>query len=95
MVSPRSLDKSAEKKRNFLGTVEIQIGLKNYDPQKDKGFSGTAKLKHISRPKMQVCILGDQQHCYEAKDNNVPFMDVEALKKLNKNKELVKKLAKK
>lgn len=44
---------------------------------------------------MQVCILGDQQHCDEAKDQNVPFMDAEALKKLNKNKKLVKKLAKK
>lgn len=44
---------------------------------------------------MQVCVLGDQQHCDEAKANNVPYMDVEALKKLNKNKKLVKKLAKK
>lgn len=42
-----------------------------------------------------MCILGDQQHCDEAKANEVPFMDVEALKKLNKNKKLVKKLAKK
>lgn len=41
---------------------------------------------------MQVCILGDQQHCDEAKANNLPYMDVEALKKLNKNKKLVKKL---
>jgi hypothetical protein len=24
------------KKRNFLETVELQIGLKNYDPQRDK-----------------------------------------------------------
>lgn len=44
---------------------------------------------------MQVCVLGDQQHCDEAKAQNVPFMDAEALKKLNKNKKLVKKLAKK
>lgn len=44
---------------------------------------------------MQVCILGDQQHCDEAKANDVPHMDAEALKKLNKNKKLVKKLAKK
>lgn len=50
------------------------------------------RLKHIPKPKMQVCVLGDQQHCDEAKANNVPFMDVEALKKLNKNKKLVKKL---
>lgn len=44
---------------------------------------------------MQVCILGDQQHCDEAKAADVPHMDAEALKKLNKNKKLVKKLAKK
>jgi large subunit ribosomal protein L10Ae len=41
---------------------------------------------------MKVCILGDQQHCDEAKVNNLPSMDVESLKKLNKNKKLVKKL---
>ncbi|KAL0273203.1 UNVERIFIED_CONTAM: hypothetical protein PYX00_005934 [Menopon gallinae] len=53
------------------------------------------RLKYIPRPKMQVCILGDQQHCDEAAANNLPYLDVEALKKLNKNKKLVKKLAKK
>lgn len=37
------LKHSEEKKRNFLETVELQIGLKNYDPQKDKRFSGTVK----------------------------------------------------
>nr|CAD7421637.1 unnamed protein product [Timema poppensis] len=37
------LKHSADKKRKFLETVEIQIGLKNYDPQKDKRFSGTVK----------------------------------------------------
>ena len=33
-----------EKKRKFRETVELQIVLKNYDPQKDKRFSGTVKL---------------------------------------------------
>lgn len=32
-----------EKQRKFVETVELQIGLKNYDPQKDKRFSGTVK----------------------------------------------------
>jgi len=41
---------------------------------------------------MSVCILGDQQHCDEAAANTVPCMDAEALKKLNKNKKLIKKL---
>jgi large subunit ribosomal protein L10Ae len=34
---------TGEKRRNFVETVELQIGLKNYDPQRDKRFSGTVK----------------------------------------------------
>ncbi|KAF7804295.1 60S ribosomal protein L10a [Senna tora] len=84
-----------EKKRNFTETIELQIGLKNYDPQKDKRFSGSVKLPHIPRPKMKICMLGDAQHVEEAEKIGLDYMDVEALKKLNKNKKLVKKLAKK
>ncbi len=54
-----------EKNRNFTETVELQIGLKNYDPQKDKRFSGSVKLPHVPRPKMKVCMLGDAQHVEE------------------------------
>uniref|UniRef100_A0A0E0LXX9 Ribosomal protein n=1 Tax=Oryza punctata TaxID=4537 RepID=A0A0E0LXX9_ORYPU len=56
---------SKEKGRKFTETVELQIGLKNYDPQKDKRFSGSVKLPHIPRPKMKVCMLGDAQHVEE------------------------------
>ena len=83
------------KRRKFLEMVELQISLKNYDPQKDKRFSGTVRLKSTPHPKFSVCVLGDQQHCDEAKAVDIPHMDIEALKKLNKNKKLVKKLAKK
>ena len=89
------LEASTEKKRKFTETVELQIGLKNYDPQKDKRFSGTVKLPFTPRPAMKVCVLGDHKHCEEAKAIGVDSMDVEALKKLNKNKKLVKNLAKK
>ncbi|PHU16026.1 60S ribosomal protein L10a-3 [Capsicum chinense] len=88
-------NESAEKKRNFSETIELQIGLKNYDPQKDKRFSGSVKLPHIPRPKMKICMLGDAQHVGEAEKIGLEYMDVEGLKKLNKNKKLVKKLAKK
>ena len=37
------LQGSIDKKRKFVETVELQISLKNYDPQKDKRFSGTVK----------------------------------------------------
>lgn len=32
-----------EKPRKFVETIELQIGLKNYDPQRDKRFAGTVK----------------------------------------------------
>ena len=66
-----------------------------HDPQKDKRFSGTVRLKSTPCPKFSVCVLGGQQHRDEAKAADIPHVDVEALKKLNKNKKLVKKLAKK
>ena len=37
-------------------------------------------------------MLGDASHCDEAKAAGIPCMDVDALKKLNKDKKLVKKL---
>jgi len=81
-------------KRNFTESIELQIMLKNYDPQKDKRFSGTVKLPHIARPKFNVCILGNQAHLDQAKANGIEHRSVEDLKKLNKDKKLVKKLAK-
>lgn len=37
------LKASKEKKRKFRETVELQVALKNYDPQKDKRFSGSVR----------------------------------------------------
>eukprot|EP01101_Sappina_pedata_P009339 TRINITY_DN541_c0_g1_i1.p2 TRINITY_DN541_c0_g1~~TRINITY_DN541_c0_g1_i1.p2 ORF type:complete len:217 (+),score=133.07 TRINITY_DN541_c0_g1_i1:526-1176(+) len=84
---------SNEAKRNFAETIELQIGLKNYDPQKDKRFSGSIKLPAECKPRLKFCILGDQVHCDVAEKLSIEFKDVDALKKLNKNKKLVKKLA--
>merc|ERR1711959_178053 len=84
-----------EKKRNFVETIELQIGLKNYDPQRDKRFSDTIKLPNIPRPRMSICILADAADIDRAKLIELEYMSVDDLKKLNKNKKLVKKLAKK
>ncbi|KAJ1785919.1 60S ribosomal protein L10A [Coemansia sp. RSA 2399] len=87
------LAESVESKRKFVETVELQIGLKNYDPQRDKRFAGTVKLPNVPRPRMTVCIIGDAHHCDKAKELDMPFRSADDLKKLNKNKKLVKKLA--
>jgi len=86
---------SEEKKREFVETIELQIGLKNYDPQKDKRFQGVIKLPHIPRPKMRVCVLGDAYHCEKAAALGLEFKNAEGLKNFNKNKKLIKKFAKK
>jgi large subunit ribosomal protein L10Ae len=82
------------KKRNFVETCDIQISLKNYDPQRDKRFSGTFKLPTVPRPNLKCCVLGNAAHCEQADRIGVDHMSVDDLKKLNKNKKLVKKLAK-
>eukprot|EP00735_Rhodelphis_limneticus_P000752 TRINITY_DN11277_c0_g1::TRINITY_DN11277_c0_g1_i1::g.630::m.630 TRINITY_DN11277_c0_g1::TRINITY_DN11277_c0_g1_i1::g.630 ORF type:complete len:221 (-),score=65.11,sp/B7F845/R10A_ORYSJ/62.96/4e-87,Ribosomal_L1/PF00687.16/2.6e-50 TRINITY_DN11277_c0_g1_i1:94-735(-) len=81
------------KKRRFLETIELQIGLKGYDPSKDKRFSGSVVLPHVCRPKLKVCVLGDEQHCDEAKEAGLDFLGIEDLKKYKRDKKMVKKLA--
>merc|ERR1712110_1155007 len=75
---------SKDKPRKFLESVDLQIGLKNYDPQKDKRFSGTVRLRHVPRRKFKVCLLGDQAHIDEAKDKGVPCMSADDLKKVKR-----------
>lgn len=41
---------------------------------------------------MKVCVLGDQVHCDQAKANDLPHMNQDDLKKLNKDKKQVKRL---
>ncbi len=72
------------KKRNFTESVELQVTLKNYDPQRDKRFSGTFKLPSIPRPNMKICMLGNQAHCEKAEALGMDKMSVEDLKKFNK-----------
>jgi large subunit ribosomal protein L10Ae len=84
---------SAEKKRGFVETIELQVGLKNYDPVKDKRFAGTIVLPHIPRERFSVCVLGTDKDCDDAKKCNIECMSVADLTKLNKNKKLVKKMA--
>jgi len=86
---------SQKKQRKFVETIELQVALKNYDPNKDKRFSGTLRLPIAPRQsdKFKVCIIGDAKHIEEAKQAGVPSMSQDDLKKLKKDKKLVKKLA--
>jgi len=80
-------------KRGFVETIELQIALKNYDPVKDKRFSGVLRLPVPPRKKFTVCVIGDAKHIEDAKAAGVPFASQDDLKKLKKDKKLVKKFA--
>lgn len=81
------------KKRNFLETIELQISLKNYDPAKDKRFSGSIQLPHVPRPNYKVTVIANAKHIDECKAAGVPYKAKSDLEALKKNKKLVKKLA--
>ena len=85
----------SQPKRKFVETVELQIGLKNFDPAKEKRFTGVVRLPNPTKFNYKVCILGDQVHLDEAKKLGVPCMGADQLAALKKNKKLIKKLAKK
>jgi len=88
------LDGAREQPRRFLETVELQVGLKDYDTSRDKRFSGTIWLRHVPRPRMKICVLGDAVHCEQAQRVGIPFKSVEDLKKLNKCRKRIKKMSK-
>merc|ERR1711988_1350519 len=90
------IQQTEDKKRNFTETLELQIALKNYDPTKDKRFSGTLRLPKTPKSKFSVCVLADAAHIEEANgagalphgekgNSNIHYMDVEMLTGLNKN----------
>ena len=92
---PKTGEEMKGKKRKFTESIDLQIALKNYDPQRDKRFSGTFRLPTIPRPNMKVCVLGNAVHCEEAERIGSDKMSVDDLKKFNKNKKIIKKFAKK
>lgn len=89
------LTNSAENKRAFLETIELQIALKNYDQNKEKRFTGTIVLPFVPRPKYSVCVIGNDVHVADAKAIGAPSVTMDDLKLLNKDKKKVKDLANK
>lgn len=85
------------KDRKFRETVELQISLKDYDPQKDKRFVGTVRLPVVPRPELKICIIADAAHEDEVKKQNIDIdvVSLDFLKKFNKDKKVTKKWAKK
>ena len=83
------------KKREFVETVEIQVTLKQLDPNKDKRFAGSFQLPNPTRSHINVCVFVNDKHEQICKKEGIPCMNVDEITGLNKNKKLIRKLAKK
>jgi len=42
------------KARKFTETVELQVGLRDYNPEKDTRFQGSLQLPHSPYPNIKV-----------------------------------------
>lgn len=83
-----------DKKRNFVETVELQVSLKNWDPTKEKRFSGTIALPTCPRSKFKVMLIGNEKDLDEAKKAGIDCIGKDEAKKFKKDKKGAKKLAK-
>ena len=82
---------SAESKRAFHEIIDLQVNLKNYDTAKDKRFSGSLRLPNLIRPNYKVAIICDLIHEEVGKKAQLNTLNMDDLKKLNKNKKLVRR----
>jgi large subunit ribosomal protein L10Ae len=89
------VSRSKLKQRRFTESIELQIGIKNYDTKKDKMFSGTTILPNIIKENTKIAILGDAAHISQAVTYGIDSYSIDDLKKFNKQKKPIKKFAKK
>ena len=57
-----------------METIELQIALKNFDPARDKRFSGQMKLPIPPKSNLKVCMLGNAVHVEAAQKAGIDAM---------------------
>lgn len=89
-------NKARKADRRFVETVEIQIGLKGFDPARDKRLNVSTVLPVAPKElkKYRICLFGNEKQCEEAESLGVPCKNMAELKGFKRNKKLVKAMAK-
>merc|ERR1712048_1229111 len=90
-INQEQLKKSIEwirenrKQRNYVETVDLQIMLRDYNPDKEKRFNSSVVLPHQAKSTVKVCVIGNVKHLDMCKQDGI--------KKFNKQGKPVKKWA--
>ena len=50
------------KKRKFTESIDLQIMLRDFDPEKDKRFNSSTVLSYPVKSKLSICLIGTIQH---------------------------------
>ena len=83
------------KKRKFVESLDFQVMLRDFDPDKDKRFNSATTLNHPIKSSMKFCVIGTIGHVEEAKELQHEGVLVDDLKKFNNEPKLIKKWARK
>merc|ERR1712072_487296 len=81
------------KQRNFVETCDLQILLRDYNPDKEKRFNSTVVLPNQAKSRQKVCVIANVTHLEQCKKNDIPCIDMDAVKKFNKQGKPIKKWA--
>jgi len=82
------------RKRKFVETVELQVGLHQYDFARSKKFGGSIVLPYKVQAKKSFIIMGEGKHIAEANNLQISHIDSDGLRKFNKDRKTMKKFFK-
>jgi large subunit ribosomal protein L10Ae len=86
---------SERKQRQFPETVELQIMLRDYNPDKEKKFNSTVVLNHPVKRTLAICMIGTIGHIEQAKALGIDCISLDELNVFAKEGKQVKKWARK
>lgn len=76
-------------------TIEVRVGIKGYDPARDKRFRGEVTLPYQKRKEEKILVLADIQLANALEGTNIPYISFDEYKgKTPEGKKRRKKLVK-
>ncbi|XP_077541102.1 large ribosomal subunit protein uL1-like [Haemaphysalis longicornis] len=71
---------------------EVSFVLNNWNINTYPSIYGSLKLKHNPTVNLNVCILGENHLCKEAKDHSLPFINSRGLRSMHRKTKLIAKI---
>ena len=83
------------KERKFVESVELQVILRDFNPEREKRFNATTVLNSNTKSNIKFVVVGTIGHIEQAKKMGIDAISKDDLKKFNNEAKLIKKWARK